>query len=116
MSKRLVELATLGEEIVDVAGEKIRVLEPSALQMLEHRRIRNGDPEQKVEGDSGKALAYLIRTCCVDSEGQPLWNEAEALILANGRQEVALPLINAITGFIGREKKVSPATSDSGTA
>lgn len=116
MSKRLLELATVREETVDIAGEKIRVREPSALQMLEHRRIRNGDPEQKIAGDPSKALAYLIQTCCVDGEGNPLWSESEALTLANGRQEVALPLINAVTGFIGREKKVSPARSDSGTA
>lgn len=116
MSKRLVELAAVRHEEVEIAGEKITVREPSALQMLEHRRIKNGDPTEKRQPDPGRALAYLIHECCVDTEGKPLWTEDEALVLAMGRQEVALPLINAITGWLGREKKVaSPPTSDSGT-
>lgn len=94
----------------------ITVREPSALQMIEHRRIRNGDPAEKIEGDAGAALAYLVHACCVGPDGKPLWTKDEALTLANGRQEVALPLINAITGWLGREKKASPTTSDSGTA
>jgi hypothetical protein len=116
VSKRLVELAAVRSEDVEIAGESVTVREPSALQMIEHRRLRNGDTEQKVDGDPGRALAYLIHVCCVDQTGAPLWTEDEALTLANGRQEVALPLINAITGWLGREKKVSPTTSDSGTA
>lgn len=107
MSKRLVELAELRQEEIEIAGEKITVREPSALQMIEHRSRR--------VKDSGEALAYLIHACCVDPDGKPLWTEAEALTLANGRQEVALPLINAITGWLGREKKASPTTSASGT-
>jgi hypothetical protein len=108
MSKRLVELAEVRHIEVDIAGEKITVREPSALQMIEHRAIRRTD--------AGKALAYLIHECCVDIEGKPLWTEDEALVLANGRQEVALPLINAITGWIASEKKASPPKSVSGTA
>lgn len=114
MSKRLLELAEVRHEEIEIAGEKITVREPSALQMLENRRIKNGDPAEKREPDQAGALAYLIRECCVDIEGKPLYDEREALILANGRSEVALPLINAITGWISREKKVSTPTSASG--
>lgn len=114
MSRRLVELAAVRHEEVEIAGERIIVREPSALQMLEHRQIKNGDPKEGRPGNAGRALAYLIHECCVDIEGKPLWTIDEALVLANGRQEVALPLINAITGWLSREKKVLPATSASG--
>lgn len=107
MSKRLVELAEVRHQEIEIAGEKITVREPSALQIIEHRAMRRED--------ASKALAYLIRECCVDIEGKPLWTEEEAHIIATGRQEVALPIINAVTGWIASEKKVLPPKSASGT-
>lgn len=126
MSKRLLELATVRSEKVTIAGETLTVTEPSALQLIERNsRMRapeelddQGKPKPRKLLDNAQelGLAYLISVCVKDESGHPSWTEEEALTIATGRNEVALPIINAITGFIGREKKASPIASDSSTA
>lgn len=111
MSKRLLELATVRTELVTIAGETVTVREPSALETIEYRSRL-----QKKDG-MAEAVSYLIGACVVDDKGAPIWTPEEADRVGRGRSEVWTPLVNAITGFMGREKKV-PLTpsSDSTTA
>lgn len=124
MTDRLLELARVRSETLTVAGETLTIIEPSALQLIE-RRQRMFEPRAENEKEDAprrmypdateRALAYLIAACVRDDTGQPRWNENDAMVIARGRADVAMPIINAVTGFIGREKKDSPPTSASGT-
>lgn len=126
MSKRLLDLARCRTETIKVAGETFVVYEPSALQLIEHRQ-RKLEPEETDEQGKPKprrlredaterGLAYLIANCVRDEHGHPAWTEDEAFVIATGRAEVAMPIITAVTEFMGREKKASDPPSDSGTA
>jgi hypothetical protein len=124
MTDRLLELARVRTETLTVAGEVLTIVEPSALQLIE-RRQRMYEPRAEGEDEdtprrmypdaTERALAYLISVCVKDDTGQPRWRESDAMVIARGRADVAMPIINAVTGFIGREKKDSPPTSASGT-
>lgn len=111
MSRRLLELARRRETIVEIAGEKIRVLEPNGFQMVVYRTLRNGtkpDPALgtlEVKPDLTGAVAHLIHHCCVDAEGQPLYTAEEAREIADGRSEVWLPITIAVTGFGPKPEK-----------
>lgn len=111
MSRRLLELATLAEKTIEIGGETVRVREPNGLQMMEYRRLRAGQREDKKTGqpeikpDLVAAVAHLVEHCVIDAEGKPIYSAAEALTIAGGRSEVFLPLIITITGFEPPEKK-----------
>lgn len=111
MSRRLLELATLGETTVTIDGESLRVVEPNGWQMMEYRSLRNGqraDPktgQKEIKPDLVGAVAHLIEHCVVDAEGKPIYTAAEARKIAGGRSEVFLPLVVAVTGFEKPEKK-----------
>lgn len=111
MSKRLLELARPRTEKLEIAGESVLVREPSALEHLEYRTRLNGGR------DMAAGIAYLLSACVVDEKGAPVWTPEEAAEVARGRGEVWEPLVNAITGFVRREKKVPlNPSSDSTTA
>lgn len=113
MSRKLLELARRAEQVVEIAGEKIRVLEPNGMQMIEFRRRKDG---VKADADAGvaalppditSAIAHLVAHCCVDEEGKRLYTEEEARILVDGRAEVSLPLLIAVSSFDTQQKKTS---------
>jgi hypothetical protein len=123
VSKRLLELARVRTVTVTVADEVLTVHEPSGLQMIERRSRMyvteevDGKEVRKLLPDATeRGLAYLLSVCVRDASGQPSWNESEAMVVATGRAEVALPVINAVTEFLAHEKKASTPPSDSGTA
>ena len=114
MSKRLLELARVRTITIEVEGEKFIVREPSALELIARRsrmyithRSDDGQESHELMPDATeRGLAYLIATCVTDVSGSPAWNEQEAYTIATGRQQVALPIINAVSGFLSSEKKV----------
>jgi hypothetical protein len=124
MTDRLLELARVRTETIDVPGERLTIVEPSALQLIE-RRQRMYEPRAEGENEDAprrmhpnateRSLAYLISVCVKDDTGAPRWNEQDAMVIATGRPEVAMPIITSVTSFIGREKKDSAPMSGSGT-
>lgn len=123
MSKRLLELARVRTETVTIAGEDVIVREASALEQIEYRELLNPPLEKgqkrsraAEKRDMANAVTYLIETCVLDQQGEPSWTHDEAVVIARGRSQVWEPLVTALTGFMGREKKVDlPPPSDSTT-
>lgn len=119
----LLELARPRERRVTIRGVTITVREPNGLQLVEKQRRQHEDtvlPDGTVERRRRKdaddiGLAYLVSVCALNEQGAPLWSDEDALSIVRGRTEVAFPIIDAVTEFIGQEKKVSRPTSASTT-
>lgn len=109
MSRRLLELAALRSEEIEVAGEKLWIMEPSAIVNMEYRARR--------KKDMADGVAFLMHKCVVtEPHGEPVYTLEEAGQIARGREEVWTPIVLAITKWVGLEKKLpSPTTSASTT-
>jgi hypothetical protein len=123
MTDRLLELARVRTERIQVKGEWLTVTEPSALQLIERRQRMWEPPAEDAKEDAPRrmwpdaterALAYLIAVCVKDETGELRWSEDDAMVIATGRADVAMPIINSVTGFLGKEKKDSLQTNASG--
>lgn len=101
--RRIAELAELRRKTVELAGETVVLIEPTALINAEYRKLLKA-------GERKAAIAYIIRECCEDIDGQPFFDEAESLIVAGGRSEVFAPIVGGITEFLSLEKKLPPLT------
>lgn len=99
MSRKLLELASLAEKTITIAGESLRIREPNGLQMMEYRSLR--------KTDLAGAVAALIHACVVDEANKPVYTLEEAKTLANGHADVFTPLIIALTSFDDTAEKKS---------
>lgn len=97
--QKLSDLAELRKEIIQVGGHTIIVNEPSALDYIDYRDLL-GD---KKNGGRPEALAALIALSCHNEDGTKTFTleEAKKIILGSGR--VALPILKAVTNWLGDE-------------
>lgn len=85
------------------------IREPSAIESIEYRDRRRTDHTE--------AMAYLMALCVLNADTRSMrWTLEQARKVAGGREEVWTPIVLTLTGFGKREKKASPAPSDSTTA
>lgn len=129
MTRRLLELAVVGQVAITLADEALVVVEPSGMQSMEYRKRRAGIKAnaklglEEQAGDIAIGMAYLFRECVfhnvgtkdVPVRGEPAFTEEEALLVARGRDEVALPLTLALFSFAPEKKVNSAPKNSSGT-
>lgn len=120
-SDPILAAAALAYDTLKVLGREFIVRQPSALQLIDHRRRQweevetdetdsNGQKKkrQQLRSDgTERGLAYLVSVCVLDADGKPAYTEEQALRIVSGNPDVAFPFINAVTGIISTEKKAS---------
>lgn len=106
---QLVDAARLRRSVTIVQGESLQVREPSALEWMEYRSFT-------AKGDVAAAVTFLLERCVTRLDGSKRFDKDSAMVVANGRAEVFLPIVMEVTGFdaaIDGEKKSSPIAKSS---
>lgn len=119
IAEALLKAGALRTRELTVAGQTVVVREPSALDNVEQRFILRPDGDKSPPPNlelQRKGLAYLVWQCVLDTDGRQVFTQEQAAEIVGGNNEVALPIISAITGFTSKaEKKSLPASSASNT-
>lgn len=106
--RRIAELAELRRTTIEIAGERVVLVEPTALINSEYRNLIR-------DGKRREGLAHLIQHSCEDEDGGQFFDHDEAMTVAGGRAEVWTPIVGTLTAYFKTEKKLSPSPSDSAT-
>lgn len=89
ISDKIRKLAELKRHEVDVAGEKLLVREPNALEHIKFREIRKSDGEIA-------SVTFLLKQCVINEDGTPALSDDDAAFLASGSARVGLLLLGGI--------------------
>jgi hypothetical protein len=120
---KILELAQLRTDELTIAGTTIYLVEPGALDLVEHRAIsgneyandkETGKRRMIKEGDRITASALLIERCCfTDPEHKErAFTKQEALAVAKGSPRVALLLLNKLLQWAGEEDDEDKSPKD----
>lgn len=119
-NEKILELAQLHEDDVELGGVKIYLREPGALDMLEYKALSTDTTNKKGEvikrGDKAGGMALLIQRCCFSDEVRtvPSFTEPEAMKIARGSGRVALPLLNRLLQWIKTDDEEDEKRPNSG--
>jgi len=117
MKEKLLALAVVRKEVVEIGDQKVMVREIGTVEFAHYGKLANGEKDDSgavtVPPDRNKATAYLISVCVVDENDQPVLTEEEALPLAKIAR-TATPIANKVMELSGYAKEDTQKHVDAG--
>lgn len=110
---KILELAQLRTDEIEIGDTKLYLTEPGALDLVEHRAISGNEYAMKEgkrvmtkEGDKVRASALLIERCVFTDPAhiERAFTRDEALQVAKGSPRVALLLLNKLLQWATSEE------------
>lgn len=101
--ERLLALAQIKRDTVEIDGESFTIREVEAIPFGEYGAM--------VKEDKARATAFLIASCVVDENDQPVLSMEDALLLAKSAR-ISMPIVSKVmelSGFGRDDEKKSDA-------
>lgn len=115
MKKELLALAQVRYDTVTIEGKDFRVREVGTVEFAEYGVLAGDQKDDNgaviKKGNRTEATAYLIESCLVDDEGNPLLTKEEAAAVAKSAR-VAMPIVNKVMELSGFNKEDEEKHSD----